>query len=130
RSRRFPYTTLFRSELRSRIDYVVADQLGSINGRFHQHAILAAMGLDRYPRKAIWAWLKERAGWSRVLSFEQGAAYYISRYIGRDANRCDWFPSVGGECTKALQSVGKITLVKSADLPRHCFKQSCVNRKR
>src|SRR3989442_8790578 len=32
------------SELLSPVDYVVADQLGSINGRFHQHAILAALG--------------------------------------------------------------------------------------
>ena len=120
------------SELLSRVDYVVADQLGSINGRFHQHAILSAHGLDRYPRTEIWSWLKERAGWSRILPFEQGAAFYISRYIGRDANRCDWYPRVGEE-PSALQSsaeIGRFNIVHSADLPRNFFKQSYKERKR
>lgn len=120
------------SELRSRVDYVVADQLGSINGRFHQHAILAALGLDTYPRTEIWKWLKAQAGWSRILPFEQGAAYYISRYIGRDANRCDWYPRVGEEPLAAPGSalIGRVTVVPSADLPKIYFKQSCKERKR
>jgi len=79
----------------SRVDYVVADQFGELNGRFHQHAIIAGEGLDRYSRTEIWRWLKERAGWSTVLPFEHGAAYYISRYIGRDARRCEWSLRVG-----------------------------------
>jgi hypothetical protein len=118
-------------ELCSRVDYVVADQLGSINGRFHQHAILAASGLDTYPRTEIWKWLKASAGWSRILPFEQGAAHYISRYIGRDANRCDWYPRVGEEELHAYTAeIGRTSVVKSADLPRECFKQSYNERKR
>lgn len=65
------------AEVGFRVDYVVADQLGNRFGRLHQHAILAAQGLAEYPRTAIWEWLKERAGWSRILPFEQGAAFYI-----------------------------------------------------
>ena len=120
------------SELRARVDYVVADQLGSINGRFHQHAILAGHDLDKYPRTEIWRWLKERAGWSRILPFRQGAAFYISRYIGRDANRCDWFPRIGEDQAAAQSSpeIGKVIIVMSADLPRVCFKQSYKERKR
>ncbi len=119
-------------ELPSRVDYVVADQLGSINGRFHQHAILAALGLDTYSRKEIWSWLKPRAGWSRILPFEHGAAYYISRYIGRDANRCDWYPRVGEQELRpqSTAQVGRLNIVKSADLPREFFKQSYKERKR
>ena len=119
-------------ELLSRVDYVVADQLGSINGRFHQHAILACPGLDAYPRTGIWSWLKARAGWSRVLPFEQGAAYYISRYIGRDANRCEWFPRIGDDPTEkqTFENVGRVNIVQSADLPREFFKQSYKDRKR
>ena len=41
------------TDLGSRLDYVVADQLGSRFGTLHQHAILAARGLSRYPRKKI-----------------------------------------------------------------------------
>jgi len=48
------FVSHLESELSSRVDYVVADQLGSINGRFHQHAILAALGLDTYRRTEIW----------------------------------------------------------------------------
>ena len=91
-----------------------------------------AVGLDAYPRTEIWKWLKERAGWSRILPFEQGAAYYISRYIGRDANRCDWYPRVGEEpaATPSSAAIGRTTVVHSADLPRSHFKQSCKERKR
>ena len=42
------------SELGSRLDYVVADQLGERGGRLHQHAILAAPGLAEYSRTSIW----------------------------------------------------------------------------
>ena|SRR5258708_3523417 len=126
------FVSHIQNELCSRVDYVVADQLGSINGRFHQHAILAALGLDTYPRTEIWKWLKTRAGWSRILPFEQGAAYYISRYIGRDANRCDWYPRVGEEELRAhiTAEVGRLSVVKSANLPREFFKQSYKERKR
>jgi hypothetical protein len=126
------FVSHLESELGSRVDYVVADQLGSINGRFHQHAILAAPGLDTYPRTEIWQWLKERAGWSRILPFERGAAYYISRYIGRDANRCEWFPRIGEEPQAIDRSadIGRMNVVQSADLPRHFFKQSLRERKR
>jgi len=119
-------------ELGARVDYVVADQLGSINGRFHQHAILSAPGLNAYSRTELWRWLKERAGWSRILPFEHGAAYYISRYIGKDANRCEWFPQVGEQQTPPLLSVGvgKVEIVRSAVLPRFYFRQLNRDRKR
>jgi hypothetical protein len=119
-------------ELQSRVDYVVADQLGSINGRFHQHAVLAALSLDTYPRTELWRWLKERAGWNRPLPFEQGAAYYISRYIGRDANRCDWFLRVGEEkpAIRNEAEIGRVIVVHSADLTREFFKQGHKERKR
>src|SRR2546427_636020 len=78
-------------------------------------------------------WIEERAGWSRILPFEQGAAYYISRYIGRDANRCDWYPRVGEEPSPTMRrsaEIGRLDMVHSADLPRHFFKQSYKERKR
>jgi len=124
------FVSHLESELSSRVDYVVADQLGSINGRFHQHAILAALGLDTYPRTEIWRWLKVRAGWSRILPFEQGAAYYISRYIGRDANRCEWFPRIGEDLIATPPEVGRVIVAHSADLLRECLKQGYKERKR
>jgi hypothetical protein len=60
------------SQLHSLLDYFVADHLGAINGRLHQHFILAAPGLDQFPRTKIWKRLFDRAGFSRILPFERG----------------------------------------------------------
>ena len=117
-------------ELSSRLDYVVADQLGSIHGRFHQHAILAADGLRDYPRKQIWEWLQERAGWSRVLPFEKGAAYYISRYVGRDINRCDWTLRIGEPSPRANHLKRGTDIVISSMLPKNFFHNNLIGRKR
>ena len=110
-------------ELSARVDFVVADQLGTIGGRFHQHWILAANGLDAYPRKAIWKWLRDRAGWNRVLPFEHGAAYYIGRYIGRDVSKCDWDLRIGeyARIKHIPLAVGRTEIVRSAELPRKEF---------
>lgn len=119
-------------ELGSSVDFVVADQLGDRNGRLHQHAILAASGLAEYPRTAIWEWLQKNAGWSRILPFEQGAAYYISRYIGHDVNRCEWNLKIGDRqlCQLYLASIGGIDVVTSAELPKPFFHNSFSGRKR
>jgi len=71
------------------VDFAVCDQYGTVGGRFHLHALLGGQGLETYPRKKIEAWLGQRAGFSRVLPFEHGAAYYVGRYLGehiRDTN--------------------------------------------
>jgi hypothetical protein len=119
-------------ELGSCVDYVVADQFGNRLGRLHQHAILAAKGLAHYPRTGIWEWLMERAGWSRVLPFEQGAAYYISRYIGRDMNRCDWNLRIGDRSLAevAPTAVGRRVIAESVQMPKAFFHNSYSRRKR
>lgn len=121
------------SEVGRQIDYVVADQFGRVGGRFHQHCLLAAEGLAEYSRRNIWQWLKERAGWSRILPFEHGAAHYISRYIGRDANECEWIFRVG-DMQSPLQiekpAVGKVVIVHSAWVDKELLHTGINNRKR
>jgi len=119
-------------EIGSRVDYVVADQLGDQFGRLHQHALLAGQGLAEYPRTQIWSWLQERAGWSRVLPFQQGAAYYISRYIGRDINRCEWNLRIGESRLLDLDpfAVGGIDIAQSVCMPKAFFHNSYSRRKR
>jgi hypothetical protein len=126
------FTKHLESELGSAVDFVVADQLGDRNGRLHQHAILSASGLAEYPRTAIWEWLKERAGWSRILPFENGAAYYISRYIGRDVNRCEWNLRIGDRqlCNIDAAAIGGVDVAVSADLPKGYFRNLFSARKR
>src|SRR5215472_896572 len=120
------------AELRSRVDYVVADQFGERFGRLHQHAVLAAQGLSHYPRKHFWEWLKEHAGFSRVLPFEQGAAFYIARYIGRDMNRCEWNLRIGDRqlCDLDVSAIGGVVVAQSCNLPKAFFHNSYSARKR
>ena len=121
------------TELGQPIDYVVADQFGSLGGRFHQHCLLAAPGLAAHSRTAIWEWFQSRAGWSRILPFEQGAAFYISRYIGRDANKCEWSFRVE-EMLAPLQidkqPLGRVVLVHSAPVGKGLLHTGLKNRKR
>jgi hypothetical protein len=120
------------SEVGSRVDYVVADQFGERFGRLHQHAILSAQGLAEYPRTKIWRWLEERAGWNRILPFEQGAAFYISRYIGRDFSRCEWNLRIGERQLSELDpaAIGGVVLAQSAPMTKAFFHNSYSARKR
>jgi hypothetical protein len=114
------------NELHSSIDYVVADQLGALNGRLHQHFILAAPGLDQYPRTQIWNHLFKHAGFNRILPFERGAAFYIGKYIGRDVSECEWdvrfasSPSI----PPMPRQVGNTEIVRSVEMPKEAFKNT------
>ena len=112
--------------LRFPVDYVVADQLGALNGRLHQHYILAAPGLAEFPRNQIWNHLHEHAGFNRILPFEQGAAYYVGRYIGKEVAACEWDLRLSSRAPIASPpiQVGKIDLVRSAELSKESFKNT------
>ena len=116
------------TELRSPLDYVVADQLGAVNGRLHQHFILAGLGLDGFPRAKIWNRLFERAGFNRILPFERGAAYYVGRYIGRAVADCEWDVHLTSSAPTPRMRMpnprGGLEIVHSADLAKHHFKNT------
>lgn len=119
------------AQLGARVDYIMADQYGSVNGRFHQHALLAAIGLDRYPRPELERCLRKRVGWSRALPFQHGAAYYLARYIGRNLESAEWTVRVGGATVNRDQrAIGREVVAKSADVPRALFHQTLKQRKR
>lgn len=111
------------------VDFVVADQLGRRNGRFHQHYLLAARNLARYPRKAIWEWFSSRAGFNRILPFKDGAAQYISRFIGEDVGNCYWDFRIGptNAQTKPSVDVGRIVVAESASVSSEHFHRSSKN---
>jgi hypothetical protein len=108
------------------IDYVIADQYGSRAGRFHQHALVAGRGLERCPRRDLENWLLRNAGYSRVLPFARGAAYYVGRFIGREAPGLEWDLRISGETENRSRSVdvGRTVVAKSADLPSDLFHQT------
>jgi len=113
-------------EMNSTVDYVVADQLGAMNGRLHQHFILAAPGLDDFPRRKIWDRLFKRAGFNRILPFEHGAAYYIGRYIGRAVRDCEWDIRLASHPLVAPVAfkTGGAEIVSSAAMPKEAFKNT------
>lgn len=113
-------------ELQTPVDYVVADQLGAVNGRLHQHFILAALGLDEFPRKQIWNHLFEGAGFNRILPFEHGAAYYIGRYIGRTVSDCEWDLRLASHpfAPPIPCKTGKVDLVPSVEMPKEAYKNT------
>jgi hypothetical protein len=118
------------AELGSRVEFVVADEYGAGNGRFHQHALLAANGLAAYSKREIEVWLKIRAGWSRVLPFREGAARYLAKYIGRRLETADWKVEVGNAVNRTPVEIGRTVIAASASVPGEFFHQSFPHRKR
>jgi hypothetical protein len=112
--------------LNTSMDYVVADQLGAMNGRLHQHFILAARGLDHYPRTQIWNYLFELAGFNRILPFERGAAYYVGRYIGRKISDCEWDIRLASSppVPPMPRQIGRTDVVRSTEMPKEAFKNT------
>ena len=110
------------SVLGQRVDFFVADQLGTANGRLHQHFVMAAPGLDDLHPRSISNWLDENAGFNRILPFRHGAAFYISRFFARDA-QCDWNFRVGDSPASEPipKSVGRVDVARSVDLPGGFF---------
>jgi hypothetical protein len=118
------------SQLGARVDYVLSDQYGRLNDRYHQHALLSARGLRSYPRSELEAWFRRKAGWCRALPFRNGAAYYLANYIGRHLETADWQLQVGNEIKRAPHGVGRTVIVASAELPSGLFHQNFRGRKR
>lgn len=117
-------------DLGCRVDFVVADDFGSLHGRYHQHALLAAIGLAGYSRREIEGWLKVNAGWSRVLPFRGRAARYLAKNIGRKLETADWRVEVGGPRTLTAAKVGRTVIATSASVPGDLFHQTFSRRKR
>lgn len=119
------------AQLGERLDYIVADQYGRVNGRFHQHALLSATCLDRHPRREMESWLNRNAGYARVLPYERGAAFYLARFGGRDLYQAEWRLRLGDEDVRLdLGPKRGVVVARSAELPSSWFHQSLPGRRR
>ncbi len=118
--------------VRERVEYFVAEQSGEIGGRRHQHfaltsprLVLAAEELSAMRRadprttrlpemlKPFALMLVEKAGFNRILPSEDDAAFYIGRYIGRDAGHSHWDFRVGAESKRPAIPVGRCVVAVS-----------------
>jgi hypothetical protein len=52
------FVAYVHGQLGTPVEYIVADQFGTISGRFHQHALLSAPGLHDFPRYKLERWLR------------------------------------------------------------------------
>jgi hypothetical protein len=113
------------------VDYVLCAQFGDRNGRFHQHCLLAGEGLGKLSRGRIESWLKKYAGYSRVLPFRSGAAFYVGRYIGKNVENADWELRIGREVALPPRpKCGSGVVARSADVPSSLFHQNLTGRKK
>lgn len=130
-----------QDELSERVEYCQAEQFGSVGGRIHQHFGLSAPGLveparelamilaaggNKLPErlKPFQAFLWNKAGFNRILPWEEDAGYYIGRYIGRDVNRCEWDTNIASANLLERHDtppVGRIVVARSPDLPSREF---------
>jgi hypothetical protein len=113
-------------QVHARVEYFQTGQFGDIGGRLHQHCGLSWPGLFEYRWKDLQTMLWERGGFNRILPWEKDAGFYIGRYIGRDAQRCDWDFRVGFEPTRVSHPVGREVIAHSAapDLSSREFRRT------
>lgn len=106
------------------IEYFLAHQFGSQNGRLHLHCGVSWPDtLFEWQWKDFQAWVWEKAGFVRILPWRQDAAFYLSRYIGRSVGDCHWDFRVGPDRLPNPVSVGRRVTAPSADMPSANYRQ-------
>jgi hypothetical protein len=98
-------------------EYFLAHQFGSQNGRLHLHfGVSWPDTLFEWKWKAFQEWVWRKAGFIRILPWQQAAAFYLSRYIGRSIGDCHWDFRVGLERVPKPVSVGRQVVAVSANV--------------
>ncbi len=112
------------------VEYFVADQYGEEGQRLHQHCALSWPALFEYRWKYLQRMLWKSAGFCMILPWRRDAGYYIGRFIGRDAERCQWDFRVGPEPARSPVQVGRVVVAPSAPLPSSEFRKVLRRRHR
>jgi hypothetical protein len=116
------------SEVHHPVEYFVADQFGSKGGRIHLHCGLSWPGLFEYRWKDLQSKLWIEAGFNKVLPWKQSAAFYLSRYVGRDLHKSHWDFRVGIQepPVRLLPSVGRkdISISPVPDASSQMYRQT------
>lgn len=90
------------------VEYFLAHQFGSQNGRIHLHCGVAWPNtLFEWRWRGFQEWVWEKAGYIRLLPWQKAAAFYLSRYIGRAVGECHWDFRVGREPVREVVPVGR-----------------------
>jgi hypothetical protein len=111
-------------EVHCRVEFFSADQFGDTGGRLHQHCGLSWPGLFEYRWRDLQRMLWKEAGFNRILPWKLDAGYYIGRYIGRDADRCNWDFRVAEEPPRPRIPVGRQVVAVSNALPASAYRNT------
>jgi hypothetical protein len=115
------------------VEYFLAHQFGSQNGRLHLHCGVSWPDtLFEWRWKSFQEWAWENAGFIRILPWQQPAAFYLSRYIGRATSDCHWDFRVGPEPALRPMPVGRQVVAISPDVDGSsaCYRQTLARRHR
>jgi hypothetical protein len=109
------------------IRWMIAEEFGRLGGRYHCHGLVA--GVKHLQREPWWKIAFERFGRTKILPFdpEKGGAFYAAKYAAKQLGAIHFGgPPPGGEfqaILKPSQDVGRVDVLRSADLPREDFRR-------
>jgi hypothetical protein len=117
-------------QVHARVEFFLAHQLGSLNGRLHLHTGLSWPGLFEYRWKPLQEFIWDRAGFCRILPWKEGAAFYLSRYIGRSVSDCHWDFRIGHDSFRPPMPIGGHDVAVSAPMPSTEFHRTLRGKRR
>lgn len=117
------YLALIERHAAIPIGYMIAEEFGSLGGRFHCHGLLA--GVAHLPRKFWWAEAFRRFGYTRIVPFDpaRGAAFYAAKYAAKQLGEIHFGGTLKGHdlsaCGEAVSQGGcGQSISPSAEMPK------------
>jgi hypothetical protein len=115
------------------INWMIAEEFGTVSGRHHCHLLVAGVGHVR--RDHWWKIAFERFGRTRIEPFdrEKAAAFYCAKYAAKQVGGIHFGGPSPGESYAAVLTpgpqIGRVLVVGSADMARAEFRRTSFHPK-
>jgi len=122
------YLFLVQEAAEQPISWMIAEEFGRAEGRYHCHLLVA--GVAHLRRDVWWQAAFERFGITRIEPFDaaRGAAFYCAKYASKQLGAIHFGGPLLGEPYAAVlepgPNVGRVTLAASPEMPRDEFRRS------
>jgi hypothetical protein len=109
------------------IRWMIAEELGNIDGRYHCHGLVA--GVAHLRRDEWWEKAFEQFGRTKISPFDagKGGAFYAAKYAAKKLGALHFGgPSPGADFSALLnpaQPVGRLSVTPSAQMSRNEFRR-------
>ena len=120
------YFALVQRATSKPVGWVIAEEFGSLGGRYHCHALVTGVA-DQY-RKFWWAEAFRRFGITRIEPFdrERAATFYAAKYASKQLGGLHFGGILAGKKLSDFElptsSGGKQTVIRSAEVPKEFFR--------